>query len=88
MHVVVQKHLKKPCIVIMNEHITQSGDDYEISNIILVHMKCGQGYIIWGIGNMRQKILLWKLCWGLNVLALLSDCMIHGNEHMGGGILN
>jgi hypothetical protein len=43
MHVEVQEHLKKPCIVIMNEHITQSGDDYEISTTILVHMKCGQG---------------------------------------------
>jgi hypothetical protein len=46
MHVEVQEHLKKPCIVIMNEHITQSGDDYEISTTTLVHMKCGQGYTV------------------------------------------
>ncbi len=72
----------------MNEHITQGGNDSDIFDIILVHMKCGQGYTVWNIANMEQKILFWKLCWGPNVSALLSDCMIHGNEHMGGGILN
>ncbi len=80
--------MKKPCIVIVNEHITQGDNDSDIFAIILVHMKCGQGHTVWDIGNMKQKILFWKLCQGPNVSALFNDCMIHGNEHMGGGILN
>jgi hypothetical protein len=52
-NVVVRQHSKKLGIVIMNEHITQGGNDSNISGIILVQMKCGQGYIDRGIRNMR-----------------------------------